>query len=186
MMSTPQFTVTRADRQSRLRCLFRGLLVWPHSIVMSLWQIPVQIVTFFQWWIILFTGKRNEGIWRMQNNWLGYAARVWSYYGLMYDQYPNFGAQQGAEPVTYSFQYDAAARRLTNFFRYLMMIPAIVVAIFVMIGAYFAVFFAWFAILIAGSHPSGLFGFQLKVHQFMIRVSSYGMMMTDEYPKFSA
>ena len=48
------------------------------------------------------------------------------------------------------------------------------------------VFLAWFAILFTGRHPAGLFGFQLKVHQYMVRVSAYGMMTTDTYPKFGA
>lgn len=185
-MSQPSFSVSPSPKQSRLTCFFRGLLVIPHQIVMSVWQYVVQLLTFFQWWIVLFTGKRNEGIWKMQNNWLGYAARVWSYYGLMYDQYPNFGSEQGSEPVTYSFAYEAKASRLTNFFRMIMLIPAIIVVIFVMIGAYFGVFFAWLAIIITGRHPGGLFNFQLKVHQFMIRVSAYSMLMTDTYPKYGA
>lgn len=185
-MSQPSFFVSPSQQQSRLLCFFRGLLVIPHHIVMAIWQYVVQIVTFFQWWIVLFTGKRSEGIWKMQNSWLGYATRVWSYYGLMYDQYPNFGPTQGSEPVTYSFEYTASASRLTNFFRFLMIIPAIIVAFFVMIAALLAVACAWFAILFTGKHPAGLFGFQLKVHQYMTRVSAYSMLMTDTYPKYGA
>ena len=185
-MSQPMFSVENLAKRSRLTVLFRGLLVIPHYFVMVLWQYLVQLLSFFQWWVILFTGKRSEGIWRMQNSWLGYAARVWSYYGLMYDKWPAFGAEPAGEPTTYSFEYEPSARRLSNFFRFFMMIPATIVAIFVLIGAEIVTALSWFAIVISGKHPQGMFRFLLKVHQFCVRVTAYGMMMTDTYPKFGS
>jgi hypothetical protein len=185
-MSQPSFTIENIERRSRLTTLFRGLLVIPHHFVMTVWQWLVQLLSFVQWWIILFTGKRSEGIWRMQNSWLSYAARVWSYYGLMYDKWPNFGAEPNGEPTTYSFEYTAGASRVKNFFRFIMIIPAAIVAIVVLIGAEIVTGISWFAIVITGKHPQGMFGFLLKVHRYMVRLSAYGMMMTDTYPKYGA
>lgn len=182
-MSALSFSIENLEKRSRLSTLFRLLLVIPHHIVLTVWQWLVQLLTFVQWWIILFTGKRNEGIWRMQNSWLSYAARVWSYYGLMFDKWPNIGSEPNGEPTTYSFEYVAKASRLTNFFRFIMVIPAMIVAIFVLIGAEIVTVISWFVIVITGKHPQGMFNFLLKVHQFMARVSSYSMMMTDTYPK---
>ena len=185
-MSQPTFSIENIAKRSRLSTLFRIVLIIPHHLVMSVWQWLVQLLTFIQWWIVLFTGKRNEGIWRMQNSWLSYAARVWSYYGLMYDKWPNIGAEPNGEPTSYSFEYEAEASRLKNFFRFLMLIPAMIVAVFVLIGAEVVTGISWFVIVITGKHPQGMFNFLLKVHQYMTRVSAYSMMMTDTYPKYGA
>ena len=45
---------------------------------------------------------------------------------------------------------------------------------------------AWFAILVTGKHPRGLFDFVMKTHQFVIRVQSCALLMTDTRPKFGA
>lgn len=185
-MSQPVFTVNNLPKRSRVSVFFRMLLAIPHLFVVSVWQFVINIVTFVQWWIILFTGKRNEGIWRMQSAWLGYACRVHGYMGLLYDKYPAFGAEPAGEPTSYSFEYSAPARRLTNFFRFIMVIPAAFVAIFVLIGAEVVLFLSWFAIVITGKHPQGMFGYSLRVHQFMARLNAYTMYMTDDYPKFAA
>lgn len=185
-MSQPVFSIQNLPERSRLTVLFRALLALPHLVVAGVWQIAINVVTFVQWWIILFTGKRNEGIWRMQNSWLGYACRVHAYAGLMYDKYPAFGAEPNGEPTTYSFEYNSTASRVTNFFRFILMIPVAFVAIFVLIGAEIVGCISWFAIVITGKHPNGMFGFMLRVHQFMVRANAYAMYMTDDYPKFGA
>ena len=185
-MSKPEFTITNLSPRSRISTLFRIILVIPHAIIAGAWGYLMNALSLVQWIIILFTGKRNEGIWKLQNAYLGYAARVWSYYGLMFDKWPAIGPEPDGEPTTYSFQYDATASRLSNFFRPLWLIPAFVVALFVLIGAWFALVISWFAILITGRHPDFLFGYLLKTHRFMVHLMACLLHMSDAYPKFSA
>jgi hypothetical protein len=184
-MAAAQFSVEYTEPRSRLTTLFRAITVIPHVIIMNVWQYLAQILTFFQWWIILFTGKRNQGIWNLQNAWLGYAARVNAYWGLMFDKWPNIGAEPNGEPTTYSFTYEQKASRLSNFFRIIWVIPAILLSFVVMIGALITTLLCWFIILISGKQPQGMFNFLNKVHQFMTRLSSYVFLMTDTYPKYS-
>jgi hypothetical protein len=182
----PVFTVDYTPKRSRLRTFFRSLLAFPHMLLMSVWGSVVNLVTFFQWWIILFTGKRNESISRMQSNWLGYGARVMSYYTSMYDQWPNFGPEKGDEPTSFTYEFAPAANRLTSFFRMITIIPAAIVGFFVMIGAAFVYFFSWWAIMFTGKQPEGMFGYLLKTHRFYVGLNAYSMMLTDTYPKFGA
>ena len=44
---------------------------------------------------MLFTGSRNEGIWNMQQSWIGYYGRVLGYTNILFDEYPAFGTEPG-------------------------------------------------------------------------------------------
>ena len=185
-MTQALFTVEYTEQRSRVSNLFRVILAIPHMILVQAWQYLIQVLTIFQWFIILFTGKRNQAIWKLQNDWLAYASRVWSYYSVMFDKWPNIGPTPNGEPTSYSFEYTEQANRLTNFFRFIWLIPSLIVGIFVLIGAAVYTVLAWFAIVITGRHPRGLFDFVMKSHQFVIRVQSCALLMTDTRPKFGA
>lgn len=185
-MSAPVYTIAYTEPRRRLTTLLRYPLAIPHIVIMNVWQNLAQILAFFQWWVILFTGRRNEGIWKLQSAWLGYAARVSSYESLMFDEWPNIGAEPNGEPTTYSFAFEAPANRLTNFFRLLWLIPSLIVAIVVLVGAAVCTIVAWFAILFTGRHPRGLFDFVVKVHSFMVGLNACALLMTDTRPRFGA
>jgi uncharacterized membrane protein YhdT len=186
LVSQLNISIENLPHRSRLSVFFRSLLTIPHFIVLGIWQIVVTIVTFAQWFIIIFTGKRNEGIWRMQSNWLNYACRVHGYSALLFDKFPAFGAEPGDEPFSYNFEYEQSARRLSNFFRFFLAIPAFIIAFFLLIGAEIVGIITWFVIVITGKHPQGMFGYSLKVLQYLGRLNAYTMYMTDDYPSTSA
>jgi hypothetical protein len=183
-MSEPAFFVQNLPTRQRVTVFFRYILAYPCMLISMGWGYVNSLFAFLQWWIIVFTGKRNANFWRMQNNWLGYASRVWSYQGLLFDKWPNVGAEPAGEPTTYSFEYEEEANRLTTGFRLLMIIPALIVGIFVLIGLVVVTIVSWFAILFTGTHPQGMFDFQLRVIQYLVRLQAYASLMTDEYPKF--
>ena len=43
---------------------------------------------------------------------------------------------------------------------------------------------SWFAIVITGKQSRGMWDFILKVARFTLQLESYGLLMTDTYPKF--
>lgn len=176
------FDIPYVEERNRGTVAVRLILAIPHMIVVAAWGWFVGIITFVQWFIVLFTGKRNDGIWRMQNDWLGYATRVNTYTGLMFDEYPAFGTDPGGVPVLYEFGYAAEASRLTNALRMFWVIPAAIIMWLYVFAAYFVAIAAWFAIVITGKMPEGMFAFMLKAHRQSIRTQSYGNMMTDIYP----
>jgi hypothetical protein len=186
MNEAVEFDVDYAEHRNRVTVLFRLILVIPHAIVVGLWGYFVGLLTFVQWFIVLFTGSRNESIWGMQNQWLGYATRVNSYASFLHDVFPPFGTEVGTVPVTYEFPYAAEANRLSNFFRIIWLIPAMIMTMIYAIGASVLGLIAWFAILFTGKMPRGMFDFIVKAHRINVRLQSYSNLMTDQYPNAAA
>jgi hypothetical protein len=88
-------------------------------------------------------------------------------------------------PVTFEADYAEQRNRLTTFFRLLLMIPVAIVLYVFGIVAFIAIVIAWFAIVITGRYPKGLYNFVADFNRFLARVTAYGVLLTDPYPPFS-
>jgi hypothetical protein len=184
-MAEVSYDVEYAERRNRLTTAFRIILAIPHLIVMQVWMYLTEILAVIQWFIILFTGKRNGGIWRLQEAWLGYSARVLGYVELLYDTpYPPFGTDRTGPPVRYSLEQQEPPNRLTNALRIIWAIPAIIIGIGIYIAMVVVAIISWFAILFTGKHPRGMFDFLRRAVRYVLRVQSYTLLMADTYPKF--
>ena len=183
-MSSFTYDVGYEEGRNRLTVAFRILLAIPHLIVSQVWGYLAQILAFIQWFVILFTGKRNEGMWNLQQGWLSYYARVMGYTELLYDQYPAFGTDPGTVPVRSAISYEESANRLTSALRLIWIIPAAIIGAIMGIAAFVVVVISWFSIVITGKQSRGMWDFVLKVMRFTLQVQSYGLLMTDTYPKF--
>jgi hypothetical protein len=145
----------------------------------------VQLLAVVQWLIILFTGKRHRGIFDLQLAQQAYYARVTAYASQLFDPWPNIGPDQRDEPTAYSpVTYVEEANRLTSALRFIWIIPAAIILAVIGIGACVVGIIAWFAILFTGRHPRGMWDFMLRYIRFSLRVSAYGYLMSDEYPKY--
>lgn len=183
-MAAVTFDVQYTEPRNRLTTAFRAVLAIPHWIITGVWQYLAQILGVVQWFVVLFTGKRNQGMWNLQHQWMGYDARVTAYGGLLFDPWPPIGTDPGASGVTYDLAYEEPANRLTNGLRLIWAIPAIIITIGLAIAGVVVTVVSWFAILFTGSHPRGMFDFLVKVHRYARRTTAYLLLMTDTYPKY--
>jgi hypothetical protein len=88
-------------------------------------------------------------------------------------------------PIGYQADYKAAGRnRLTVFFRYFCLIPLAIVAYFWEIVGGLSLLVTWFAVVITGKYPPGLYEFNGKVLRYFTRYNAYAMLLTDAYPPF--
>jgi hypothetical protein len=87
-----------AERQSRLKAFFRGILVLPMLIVsygVSFIHLGAALVA---WLTIVFRGYLPEGINGMLTFVNSFYARVFGYYAILTDDYPPVGIEQ-AKPA---------------------------------------------------------------------------------------
>ena len=183
-MTAVTFDVAYVEERNRVTTLLRYFLAIPHMIVAGVWGIGAGVATFAQWFIIVFTGQRNEGIWQFQRSYLGYAERVNAYFNITYDAYPAFGAAWGSEPVAFGLAYEAEADRLTNGLRFIWIIPAAVINYFINLASGILVFISWLAIVFTGKQPRGMFDFTVRALRMSAELAAYGLLMTDAYPTY--
>jgi Domain of unknown function (DUF4389) len=181
---TVTFDVTYTESRSRLTSAFRYILALPHLLFAGLWGYAANILAILQWFVILFTGRRNQGMWDFQRAYLGYEVRVSSYASLLYDEYPNFGSSWRDEPVAFGIDCRPDANRLTNGLRPIWIIPALFISIFLGIAVFFVLFASWIVIIITGRHPRAMWDLIVRVYRFSFELSAYAMLMTDEYPRY--
>jgi hypothetical protein len=87
-------------------------------------------------------------------------------------------------PVTFEVDYVERRNRLTAFFRLLLVIPVAIWLYILAIVGYVAIVIAWFAIVITGRYPRGLYDFVAGVTRMLARVTAYAALLTDPYPPF--
>ena len=116
---------------------------------------------------------------------LRFTNRVGLYLGLMDDRYPSTDETQS---LHLDIDYPDASTELSRglpLVKWILAIPHYIVLVFLFIGMFFAVIFAWFAILFTGRYPRSLFDFVEGVMRWGIRVEAYAfLLVTDQYPPF--
>jgi hypothetical protein len=112
--------------------------------------------------------------------------RVGAYLVLLTDQYPSTVEEQS---VHLEIDYPDVKNDLNRWMpivKWLLAIPHYIVLFFLGIAAFFGTIFAWFAILVTGHYPRGLFDFMVGVGRWALRVEAYAVLLvTDRYPPFS-
>jgi hypothetical protein len=87
-------------------------------------------------------------------------------------------------PVTFEADYAEKRSRLTAFFRLILAIPLAIWLYVYALVAYVAIVIAWFAIVITGHYPKGLYDFVAGFLRFQTRVTAYVALLCDPYPSF--
>jgi hypothetical protein len=87
-------------------------------------------------------------------------------------------------PVTYEADFKPEQDRATTFFRIILAIPWLIVAIAYYIVASFTHLFAWVAVVILGHYPEGLYNLNSGFVRFFVRTSAWIYLQTDEWPPF--
>lgn len=178
-----EFDVAYPEHLSRLLIFVKWLLVIPHLVVLYFLGIAVAVVTFIAWFAILFTGRYPRGMWDFALMVQRWQMRVNIYLYLMRDEYPPFGDEP--YPMRFEIAYPERLSRGLIFIKWLLIIPHIICLAVLGFCAAIVSFIAWFAILITGRYPQGLFDFVVGMLRWSARVNLYSSLMTDVYPPFS-
>jgi hypothetical protein len=168
--------------QRRLTVAFRIILAIPHLLLLSVVGIAVLVMAFIGWFAALFTGRLPDGIASFLTNMLQYGARVIAYgQFLLTDRFPRFSFGDEDYPV----EVHAAPGRLNRLavlFRFILLIPAVIVSTLVVGGAYVGLFVTWLILVITGRMPPMLFEALAAVFRYQTRLYGYWLMLTSTYP----
>lgn len=180
-----QFEVEYPERLSRLLIFVKLFLIIPHAIVLYFLWLAFLILTVISWFAILFTGRYPKAFHEFTTGVTRWYANAITYVALLRDEYPPFSWDLGQYPAALTIPYAERQSRVRLFVRWFTIIPNYIVLYFVQIGWYFTTFIAWWAILITGRYPQGLFRFSVGVGRWHHRLWAYVLLFRDEYPPYS-
>ena len=176
-----------AEGRNRLTAFFRYFVAIPWQIVAGLWGFAVSFTVFFAWLAMVFTGRYPEGLYNFNAGFLRMSSRTNAFYYLLSDEYPPFdGDDDPAYPVRIGVPpaLDKYSRAKA-FFRYIIGIPVMFLAMIQAIILAVVTVIAWFAILFTGKHPDGLFDSGRSASAYLARAGAYFLLITEDYPPFS-
>lgn len=179
-----RLVVTDDLRRSRLTVFFRLLLVIPHLVVLLLWGIAAELAVIAAWMAGIVMGRVPVGIHDFMASFVRYATRVRAYYGILANPYPPFGSG-GTYPVDVVIDPAAAQSRLTIFFRFLLAIPALVMAYVFQIGLNIVALFGWITGVVLGRMPASLERFGIYCLRWETQTWAYLFLLTGRYPSLS-
>ena len=178
--------------KNRLTSAFRLLLAIPHLILVGsgsgknpgLLAMAAYFLAVVNWFALLFTEKRLDGIRDFALYYLRWRTRALAYVALFVDEYPPFGDAPYPTAITVT-EPSAPRDRLSIALRLLLALPHILVLVFLLFGWMIVSVIAWFVILFTGSYPASLYPFAAGVMRWALRVETYLLLLVDEYPPFS-
>jgi hypothetical protein len=180
-----RFDVEYPTQLSRLLIFVKWLLAIPHYIALVFLAIGAYVVLIISWFAVIITGSYPEGMFNYMVGVIRWSARVQAYLFLMTDQYPPFSLDDDPNyPVHVEIDYPPTIARWRPLVSWLLAIPALIAAWLILIAAEVCVFIAWFAILITGRFPQGLWDVVLIGFRWSLRTAAYAYYMTEPYPPF--
>ena len=194
--------------RNRLTTAFRVILAIPHLVLvggpialgLSFASAPDQgfdmfagggllgaaamAVAVIAWFAIVFTGRMPPGLWNFAAWFLRWRVRAAAYVAMLRDEYPPFG--DADYPAEVEIPDPPVIRdRVSVAFRVILAIPHIVLVWLLGVAWMITSIFAWFAILITGEYPRGLYEFAVGVLRWSTNVEGYLLLLHDDYPPFA-
>ena len=193
--------------RNRLTTFFRFILAIPHMILVGgatygvtsgmrggtglsfggeggLLGAVAVFLAIVSWFTIVLAGTHIIGIRQFTLFFMRWRVRALAYLMLLADAYPPFG--DDAYPASIEIVDPAGPRdRVTVGFRIILAIPHFIVLFFVLFASALMTILAWFAIVLTGDYPQGLWDFSVGTLRWLLRVQAYMLLLVDEYPPFS-
>lgn len=196
----------QTEPRNKLTVAFRIILAIPHSILVG-GGITVGAVLSYRnefgglmnsgvlgavafvcavisWFAILFANQHPEGLRNLGTFYMRWKVRATAYIMLFRDEYPPFGDADYPAELNITL-VEFPRDKMSVALRIIYLIPHYFLLFFLGIAWFFTSIVAWFAILINGTYPEGLYNFGMGVFRWQTRVEAYGLLLVDQYPPFS-
>jgi hypothetical protein len=190
-----KLTIAHQEKYSRgqliLRTLFGGIYIGiPHYFLLAVVGVWSAILSFVTFWVVLFTGKFPESIFKFQVGYQAWSLRVMASLSNLVDGTPAYFPKGTSDAVKLEVPRPEKVRQGLVIVRLLfggiyVGFPHGICLIGRMIATGVLQFLAWWAVLFTGTYPSRWHAFNVGSMRWITRISLYLGYFTDEYPKFS-
>jgi len=174
-----------SETSIKLTALFRLVLVIPIIIVIALISSYAETLSLAVALMILFREKYPKWWFDWNLALTKFWLRIAVYGLLMRDEYPSTDDDQS---IQVDIPYPDVKKDLNRWmplFKWILVIPHLIVLLLIFIAVVVCSVFAWFAILFTGRYPKGIFDFVEGFLRWSLRVNAYVFLLTtDEYPPF--
>jgi hypothetical protein len=166
----------------RLTILFRLFLAIPHFIWWTLWAITVVVVAFLAWIAALVTGRVPRALHRFLAAFVRYSTHLGAFVYVIGRRFPGFVGSEGSYGI--DLEIDPAARqsRWKTLFRWLLVIPAFIVAGALGGVALVIALLAWWYAIVTARMPEGMRNLGASCLRYSAQTYAYALLVTDRYP----
>jgi hypothetical protein len=172
-------------RRSRLTVFFRLPLLIPHIVWLILWGWVVSVVVFLQWFVTLIAGRPARIFHRFIARYVRYAFHVYAFGSLAANPFPGFTGKPGVYPLDLVLPEPDRQNRWKTLFRFLLAIPAFILAFGFWVALVVVSILMWFTALFTGRAPEGLRNVAAWALRYHGQVNAYYNLLTDVYPNSS-
>lgn len=167
--------------RNRLTALVRLILAIPIIIISIFVAWQVIVPTFF---MILFRNKYPRWWFDWNLEVIRFTSRVNAYVLLLRDEYPSTDEEQAVH-LDMAYPDEGDVNRFMPLVKWILAIPHYIALYVLSLIVLVISLIAWFAILIVGRYPRGMFEFTVGVMRWSNRVTAYAFVLTtDRYPPF--
>jgi hypothetical protein len=179
-----QYEADYVEKRSRLTTFFRLFTAIPAMILTALYLLAAEVVVFFAWFALLFTGRYPEGMYNFVAGAVRNASRFQAYYVLLTDKYPPWNGQEEYEyPIRVRIAPPKESySRAKVFFRFFLLIPVYIIQYVYNIMMQVGAFCAWIVIVFTGKQPEGLQNFINMAMRYHVDAMAYMFLITEDFP----
>ena len=171
--------------------LLKALLLIPHIIILNVLGIVAFIVFYIGYWAVLITGRYPEGLFAFVLGVLRWSTRTDSWmYGTV-DRYPPFSLSAVDYPARLEVDYPEASSRglallgVLFLIKLILLVPHLIILYALGLVSFVVVYVAYWAVLITGRYPQGLFTLVIGVQRWSYRANAWFVGLVDRYPPFT-
>jgi hypothetical protein len=192
-----RFEADYPESPSRLLALLgvifwiKGLLLIPHIIVLFFIGIASFIAVYIGYWAVLITGSYPMSLFNFAAGVQRWSTRTDSWMNGVADRYPPFALGESDYPARFEVDYPELSSRglavlgVIFLIKWILLLPHLIILSLLSMASAVVVYISYWAVLITGRYPRGLFSFVTGVQRWTYRTNAWGYGLTDRYPPFS-
>lgn len=166
----------------RLTVLFRLFLAIPHVVWWMLWGALVVLVALVAWICALVVGRVPDPLHRFLAAFVRYSTHLAAFVYLVGRRFPGFTGRAGSYGVDLEIAPAKRQSRWKTLFRWLLAIPALILASALGGVAVVIALLAWWYALVTARMPEGMRNLGASCLRYSAQTYAYALLVTSAYP----